>query len=68
VVIARHHPEATVLRQWQAFHLSSAAGFFRRLDAGWAAQRLNDTLFVDLEDALAKIAIWVADYNIRRSH
>ncbi|MBP0113877.1 transposase [Bradyrhizobium vignae] len=29
---------------------------------------LNETLFFDLDDARAKIAGWVADYNIRRPH
>lgn len=29
---------------------------------------LNETLFFDLDDARTKIANWVADYNIRRSH
>ena len=29
---------------------------------------LNETLFFDLDDARAKIATWVADYNIRRPH
>jgi len=29
---------------------------------------LNETLFFDLDDARAKIANWVADYNIRRPH
>ena len=29
---------------------------------------LNETLFLDLDDARAKIATWVVDYNIRRPH
>ena len=29
---------------------------------------LNETLFFDLDDVRAKIANWVADYNIRRPH
>jgi transposase InsO family protein len=29
---------------------------------------LNETLFFDLDDARAKIANWVTDYNIRRPH
>ena len=29
---------------------------------------LNETLFFDLDDARAKIAVWVADYNLRRPH
>jgi transposase InsO family protein len=29
---------------------------------------LNETLFFDLDDARAKIANWVADYNLRRPH
>lgn len=29
---------------------------------------LNEILFFDLDDARAKIANWVADYNIRRLH
>ncbi|MDA9523415.1 integrase [Bradyrhizobium sp. CCBAU 11434] len=29
---------------------------------------LNETLFFDLHDARAKIANWVADYNIWRPH
>ncbi|MCA1394598.1 transposase, partial [Bradyrhizobium sp. IC3123] len=29
---------------------------------------LNETLFFDLDDARAKIANWVADYNLQRPH
>lgn len=29
---------------------------------------LNETLFFDLDDARAKIAVWIADYNDQRPH
>ena len=29
---------------------------------------MNETVFFDLEDARAKIAAWVADYNSERPH
>ncbi len=29
---------------------------------------LNETLFLDLDDARAKIANWVANYNVRHPH
>jgi transposase InsO family protein len=43
-------------------------GFIESFSGRMRDELLNETLFFDLDDARAKIANWVADYNIRRPH
>jgi putative transposase len=43
-------------------------GFMEYFDGRMRDELLNETLFFELDDARAKIAAWVADYNIRRPH
>lgn len=43
-------------------------GFVERFNDRMRDELLNETLFFDLDDARAKIANWVADYNLERSH
>jgi transposase InsO family protein len=43
-------------------------GFIESFNGRMRDELLNETLFFDLDDARAKIANWVADYNIRRPH
>ncbi len=43
-------------------------GFVERFNGRMRDELLNETVFFDLDDARAKIANWVADYNIRRPH
>src|SRR6478672_5812858 len=43
-------------------------GFVESFNGRMRDELLNETLFFDLDDARAKIAHWVADYNIRRPH
>jgi putative transposase len=43
-------------------------GFVESFNGRMRDELLNETLFFDLDDARAKIANWVADYNLRRPH
>jgi transposase InsO family protein len=43
-------------------------GFAESFNGRMRDELLNETLFVDLDDARAKIAAWVADYNLERPH
>ena len=43
-------------------------GFIESFNGRMRDELLNETLFFDLDDARAKIAVWVADYNLRRPH
>jgi putative transposase len=43
-------------------------GFVESFNGRMRDELLNETLFVDLDDARAKIAAWVADYNLERPH
>lgn len=43
-------------------------GFIESFNGRMRDELLNETLFFDLDDARAKLATWVADYNIRRPH
>ena len=42
--------------------------FIENFNGRMRNELLNESLFSDLDDARAKIANWVADYNIRRPH
>ena len=42
-------------------------GFIESFNGRMRDELLNETLFFDLDDARAKIATWVADYNLRRT-
>jgi transposase InsO family protein len=57
----RYRPDIDGVR---AVAVSSVVIFPRRM----RDELLNETLFFDLDDARAKIAAWVADYNLRRPH
>ena len=43
-------------------------GFIESFNGRMRDELLNETLFFDLDDARAKIAAWVADYNLQRPH
>ncbi|MCA1386487.1 MULTISPECIES: IS3 family transposase [unclassified Bradyrhizobium] len=43
-------------------------GFAESFNGRMRDELLNETLFFDLDDARAKIANWVADYNLQRPH
>ncbi|WP_128932054.1 IS3 family transposase [Bradyrhizobium zhanjiangense] len=43
-------------------------GFVESFNGRMRDELLNETLFFDLVDARAKIANWVADYNLQRPH
>ena len=43
-------------------------GFVESFNGRMRDELLNETLFFDLDDARAKIAAWVADYNLQRPH
>jgi transposase InsO family protein len=43
-------------------------GFVEAFNGRMRDELLNETLFFDLDDARAKIAAWVADYNDQRPH
>ena len=43
-------------------------GFCESFNGRMRDELLNETLFFDLDDARAKIANWVADYNLQRPH
>jgi putative transposase len=43
-------------------------GFIESFNGRMRDELLNETLFFDLDDARAKIANWVADYNFQRPH
>ncbi|MBP0115997.1 IS3 family transposase [Bradyrhizobium vignae] len=43
-------------------------GFVESLNGRMRDELLNETLFFDLDDPRAKIANWVADYNLQRPH
>ena len=43
-------------------------GFIESFNGRLRDELLNETLFFDLDDARAKIAAWVADYNLERPH
>jgi putative transposase len=43
-------------------------GFIESFNGRMRDELLDETLFFDLNDVRAKIANWVADYNIRRPH
>lgn len=43
-------------------------GFIESFNGRMRDELLNETLFFDHDDARAKIANWVADYNRRRPH
>lgn len=40
-------------------------GFIESFNGRTCDELLNETLFFDLDDARAKIAAWIADYNLR---
>ena len=43
-------------------------GFVESFNGRMRDELLNETLFFDLDDARAKIAAWVADFNTARPH
>ncbi len=43
-------------------------GFVERLNGRMRDELLDETLFFDLDDARAKIAAWVVDFNTARPH
>ena len=43
-------------------------GFVESFNGRMRDERLNETLFFDLDDARAKIAAWVTDFNTARPH
>jgi len=43
-------------------------GFAESFNGRMRDELLNETLFFDLDDARAKIANWIADYNLQRPH
>jgi putative transposase len=43
-------------------------GFVESFNGRMRDELLNETLFFELDDARAKIANWVADYNLQRPH
>jgi transposase InsO family protein len=43
-------------------------GFMESFNGRMRDEFLNETLFFDLDDARAKIAAWVADFNTARPH
>lgn len=43
-------------------------GFVESFNGRMRDELLNETLFFDLDDGRAKIANWVADYNLQRPH
>jgi putative transposase len=43
-------------------------GFIESFNGRMRDELLNETLFFELDDARAKIANWVADYNLQRPH
>jgi transposase InsO family protein len=43
-------------------------GFAESFNGRMRDELLNETLFLDLDDARTKIAAWVADYNLERPH
>ncbi|MCK1668873.1 IS3 family transposase [Bradyrhizobium sp. 153] len=43
-------------------------GFVESFNGRMRDELLNETLFFDLDDARAKIANWLADYNLQRPH
>ena len=43
-------------------------GFVESFNGRMRDELLNETLFFDLDDARAKIAAWIADYNLQRPH
>jgi putative transposase len=43
-------------------------GFAESFNGRMRDELLNETLFFDLDDARAKIAAWVTDYNLQRPH
>jgi transposase InsO family protein len=43
-------------------------GFIESFTGQMRDELLNEAQFFDLDDARAKIANWVADYNMRRPH
>jgi putative transposase len=43
-------------------------GFAESFNGRMRDELLNETLFFDLDDARAKIAVWIADYNQQRPH
>ena len=43
-------------------------GFVESFNGRMRDELLNETLFLDLDDARAKIAAWVADFNLERPH
>lgn len=43
-------------------------GFVESFNGRMRDELLNETLFFDLDDARAKIANWIADYNLQRPH
>jgi transposase InsO family protein len=43
-------------------------GFIESFNGRMRDELLNETLFFDLDDARAKIAAWVADYNRASEH
>ncbi|MGH6644925.1 MAG: integrase core domain-containing protein, partial [Bradyrhizobium sp.] len=43
-------------------------GFIESFNGRMRDELLNESLFFDLDDARAKIAAWVADFNLQRPH
>ena len=43
-------------------------GFAESFNGRMRDELLNETLFFELDDARAKIAVWIADYNQQRPH
>lgn len=43
-------------------------GFIESFNGRIRDELLNETLFFDLDDARAKIAAWITDYNLQRPH
>ncbi len=48
--------------------LMPGAGAVHPINGRMRDELLNETLFFDLDDARAKIAVWIADYNDQRPH
>jgi len=69
---SRHFLAWCIERQIELVHIQPGKpmqnGFIESFNGRMRDELLNETLFFDLDDARAKIAVWVADYNLRRPH
>lgn len=51
---------------WRSSHRASRCRTASSNNGRMLDELLNETLFFDLDDARAKVAVWVADYNLQR--